>query len=348
MIMKLMRSLFSSVRLLSIIEEGLTEWEKTLQKIFSHCWDPARLWLQNGFRSTAKTPLKASVVHNLVSLSGTVDHTADWHVNMMTSSNGNTFRVTGPLCGEFTGHRWIPHIKASDAELWCFLRSASDLRLFVTIVCYDCLLRLFVTIVCYDCLLWLFVTICVWSTIVYSTVYSWINNHKAGDVRRYRAHYDVIVMNEKNDQSQTAIKMTSAFSMYLQDHQNSDWAKAWINIYSHIRLSDIVTGLGKLFLIHGLIWDIKYTSKTWLVRQIDKQVHKDKTDCRFRTQLHSLQFDVFFLMCLNNQVTKIDKPSKLDELCIHLASLQCRKYSDLIHHLVSSLYNHVFHPSIMF
>ena len=22
--------------------------------------------------------------------------------------------------GEFTGHRWIPHTKASDAELWCF------------------------------------------------------------------------------------------------------------------------------------------------------------------------------------------------------------------------------------
>ena len=29
---------------------------------------------------------------------------------MRTSSNGNIFRVTGPLCGEFTGHRWIsPH-----------------------------------------------------------------------------------------------------------------------------------------------------------------------------------------------------------------------------------------------
>ena len=26
----------------------------------------------------------------------------------MTSSNGNIFRVTGHLCGEFTGHRWIP------------------------------------------------------------------------------------------------------------------------------------------------------------------------------------------------------------------------------------------------
>ena len=36
---------------------------------------------------------------------------------MMTSSNGNIFCVTGPLCGEFTGHRWIPLTKASDAEL---------------------------------------------------------------------------------------------------------------------------------------------------------------------------------------------------------------------------------------
>ena len=38
----------------------------------------------------------------------------------MTSWNGNIFRVTGPLCGEFTGHLWIPLTKASDAELWCF------------------------------------------------------------------------------------------------------------------------------------------------------------------------------------------------------------------------------------
>ena len=43
--------------------------------------------------------------------------------SMMTSSNGNIFRVTGHLCGEFTGHRWIPRTKASDAELWCFLWS---------------------------------------------------------------------------------------------------------------------------------------------------------------------------------------------------------------------------------
>ena len=40
---------------------------------------------------------------------------------MLTSSNGNIFRVTGHLCGEFTGPRW-----RSDAELWCFLWSASE------------------------------------------------------------------------------------------------------------------------------------------------------------------------------------------------------------------------------
>ena len=36
---------------------------------------------------------------------------------MMTSSNGNIFRITGPLCGEFTGHQLIHRTKASDAGL---------------------------------------------------------------------------------------------------------------------------------------------------------------------------------------------------------------------------------------
>ena len=49
---------------------------------------------------------------------------AQLHFTMMTSSNGNIFHVAGPLYGEFTGHRWIPCTKASDAELWCFLWSA--------------------------------------------------------------------------------------------------------------------------------------------------------------------------------------------------------------------------------
>ena len=46
---------------------------------------------------------------------------------MMTSSNGNIFRVTGHLCREFTCHRWIPRTKAGNAELWCFLLCAPEL-----------------------------------------------------------------------------------------------------------------------------------------------------------------------------------------------------------------------------
>ena len=32
----------------------------------------------------------------------------NWRVHMMTSSNGNIFRVTGHLCGEFTGPGEFP------------------------------------------------------------------------------------------------------------------------------------------------------------------------------------------------------------------------------------------------
>ena len=46
--------------------------------------------------------------------------------NWWTSSNGNIFRVTGPLWGESTGHRWIPLTKVSDTELWCVIWSAPE------------------------------------------------------------------------------------------------------------------------------------------------------------------------------------------------------------------------------
>ena len=71
-------------------------------------------------------------------------------IMMMTSSNGNIFRVTGPLLGnspvpgEFPSQRPVT-------------------RSFM------------------------FSLICVW-------INSWINNSEAGDLRRYRVHYDVIVM----------------------------------------------------------------------------------------------------------------------------------------------------------
>ena len=46
-------------------------------------------------------------------------------INMMTSSNGNIFRVTGPLCGEFTGRRWIPNTQrpvTRSFDVFCDLR----------------------------------------------------------------------------------------------------------------------------------------------------------------------------------------------------------------------------------
>ena len=48
------------------------------------------------------------------------------HVWIMTSSNRNIFRATGPLWGECSGHQWIYLTKTSDAELWCFLPSAPE------------------------------------------------------------------------------------------------------------------------------------------------------------------------------------------------------------------------------
>ena len=45
---------------------------------------------------------------------------------MMKSPNGNNFRVTGHLYGEFIVHRWNPRTEASDAEHWWFLWSVPE------------------------------------------------------------------------------------------------------------------------------------------------------------------------------------------------------------------------------
>ena len=77
-----------------------------------------------------------------------------WDDGMMTSSNGNIFCVTGHLCGEFTGPRWIPRTKASDGgDVFCDLRLNKRL--------------------------------------------SKQSNREACDLRRYRAHYGVILMGLK-------------------------------------------------------------------------------------------------------------------------------------------------------
>ena len=99
---------------------------------------------------------------------------------MMTSSNGNISRVTGPSCGEFIGHRWTPRTKASDAELRCFL----------------------------------------WS------VPKWTANIcEAGDLRRHRGHYDVIVMKLENSNSKQhilQIKIMYDIVQFLKQNMSRD------------------------------------------------------------------------------------------------------------------------------
>ena len=80
-------------------------------------------WIFILFDSILKTSKEWSVDGDVAVLQ--VNSASQFQI-MMTSSNGNNFRVTGHLCGEFTGTRWIPRTKASDAELWCFPWSASE------------------------------------------------------------------------------------------------------------------------------------------------------------------------------------------------------------------------------
>ena len=143
---------------------------------------------------------------------------------MMTSSNGNISRVTGPLWGEITDHRWIPLTKGNtlvmrnfdvffDLHLNKRLGKPSRRRWFETPLCS---LWRHCKVICnvikwkHFPRYWPFVRgihrspvnsphkgqwrgalmcslICVW-------INDWVNNREAGDLRRYRAHYDVTVM----------------------------------------------------------------------------------------------------------------------------------------------------------
>ena len=77
-------------------------------------------------------------------------HAMTYSSYMMTSSNGNISRVTGHLCGEFTGPGEFPALRPVTRSFDVFF----DLRLNN----------------------------------------GWENNPEAGDFKRHRGHYDVIVM----------------------------------------------------------------------------------------------------------------------------------------------------------
>ena len=73
-------------------------------------------------RLSVYSPYEEIVMRGFDFLRVSMNKLSWWRHQMDTFSAG----VTGHLCGEFTGPRWIPHTKASDAELWCLLWSASE------------------------------------------------------------------------------------------------------------------------------------------------------------------------------------------------------------------------------
>ena len=77
----------------------------------------------------------------------------------------------------------------------------------------------------------MFALICVW-------INSWVNNSEAGNLRRYRAHYDVIVMAAENytlwyeyeiGHDEILIDVNT-----LTDFINGLWAKNWIYLVIHV------------------------------------------------------------------------------------------------------------------
>ena len=85
------------------------QWERINRPVRHFCFNHASAWW---WITNTRSRLLPKVDRKLTS--------PGVGVTVITSSNGNIYRVTGPLCGEFTGHRWFPLAKASDAELWCF------------------------------------------------------------------------------------------------------------------------------------------------------------------------------------------------------------------------------------
>ena len=145
----------------------------------------------------------------------------------MTSWNGNIFRVTGPLCGEFSGPDEFPTQRPVTQSFDVFFDLRLSKRLCKqpwgwwfetpswswwhhcnapggTFVNRQLLnhrqmaainmmtssrgyIFRVTVLLCSKLTGFIFSLICAWTK-------SWINNRNAGDLRRHRAHYDVTVM----------------------------------------------------------------------------------------------------------------------------------------------------------
>ena len=96
---------------------------RIMQSLTSVLW---AIWLTHLERKkeTKNTPVVGKKAFNLIFRKQWITdgkRDTDWITPCFTKChdviNGNIFCVTGLLCGEFTGDRWITRTKASDAEL---------------------------------------------------------------------------------------------------------------------------------------------------------------------------------------------------------------------------------------
>ena len=111
---------------------------------------------------------------------------ATWHIlwrRMMTSSNGILFRVTDPMCGEFTGRRWITLTNASNAELWCFRSQIARFMGPTWGPPESCRSKMGPMLAPWILL----------SGLIYGWTNGWANNRDTGALRRHWAHCDIIV-----------------------------------------------------------------------------------------------------------------------------------------------------------
>ena len=108
-----------------LVEDWVLPKDWTISAPRSNSSSNVPLWQMPPSSITTTCRNDSSLLFNIV-LYKQSDHLLSFSSKIMTSTNGSIFCVTSHLRGEFTGHRWIPRTKASDAELWCFLWSAPE------------------------------------------------------------------------------------------------------------------------------------------------------------------------------------------------------------------------------
>ena len=142
---------------------------------------------------------------------------------MMTSSNGNIFRVTGPLWGNSPVPVNSPH-----KGQWCGALMFSLISIWIN---------------------------------------GWVNNREAGDLRRYRDHYDVRSNANASTYSWVCMQKSKipdslTMHMFISRFHNTHWYNKWSPCYIPSRIS------GKSPLAYGRFPDtmcnIRYPSEIHL------------------------------------------------------------------------------------